>query len=216
MAYIESSFPPVDVWVRAEYLYDMKSHHGEFFLGRLVSVRGLPGQVPLFQVLLENGVMRDKLPCSALIDRDKNPHDVPHMPFHQLCLWNSFSKTFSVVELAYIADATASVFMKDRKWYDGEYLCTIQWASETNENADLSLSVTPHEHKSHHVIILDNGCFALQPNNRVRWIEPSFTTKDFPKKPDYKVCTQTYNAESHGKWITEDSDNYFYTTCNVV
>ena len=188
MAYIESSFPPVDVWVRAEYLYDMKSHHGEFFLGRIVSVRCLPGQVPLFQVLLENGVMRDKLPCSALIDKDANPHDVPHIPFHQLCLWNSFSKTFSVVELAYIADATASVFMKDRKWYDGEYLCTIQ----------------------------DNGCFALQPNNRVRWVEPSFTTKDFPKKPDYKVCTQTYNAEGHEKWITEDSDNYFYTTCSVI
>ena len=84
MAYIESSFPPVDVWVRAEYLYDMKSHHDEFFLGRIVSVRCLPGQVPLFQVLLENGVMRDKLPCSALIDKDANPHDVPHIPFHQL------------------------------------------------------------------------------------------------------------------------------------
>ena len=30
MAYIETSFPPLDVWVRREYLYDMEEHHGEF------------------------------------------------------------------------------------------------------------------------------------------------------------------------------------------
>ena len=84
------------------------------------------------------------------------------------------------------------------------------WAGDTNENSDLTLSETPHEHKSHHIILLHNGNIALQPNNRVRWIEPSFTTKDFPERPDYKVCTQTFNAEGYEKWITEDSDRYMY------
>jgi hypothetical protein len=217
MAYIESSFPPIDVWVRREYLYDMEEHHGEFDRGRMVSVKCLTGQVPLFQVLLENGVMRDKLPCSAFVvfDREIDPTEAPAMAFDHLCLWNSFSKNFSIVQLNYLGSVTASAFLKDKKWYDGEYFATIQWAGDTNENADLTLSETPHEHKSHHIILLHNGNIALQPNNRVRWIEPSFTTKEFPARPDYKVCTQTFNAEGYEKWVTEDSDRYMYGTEEV-
>jgi hypothetical protein len=68
------------------------------------------------------------------------------------------------------------------------------------------------EHKSHHILLLDNGQIALQPNNRVKWSEPSFVTKDFPEKPDYQVNKEWFNAEGFEKWRTEDSENYMYGT----
>lgn len=216
MAFIESSFPPLDVWVRKQYLYDHQKGQGEYQRGRIISVKCLTGQVPLFQVLLDNGVLRDKLPSAALIhfDREIEPDKVPDQPFDHLCLWNSFSKSFSVVMIDYLGSCQVDVLLKDKQWYAGEYYCTIQWSGDTNENADLSLSEVPHEHKSHHVILLDNGNIALQPNNRIRWVEPSFVTKPFPERPDYKVTTEVFNAEAHGKWATEDSDRMFYTVDN--
>ena len=39
--------------------------------------------------------------------------------------------------------------------------------------------------------------------------------KEFPARPDYKVCTQTFNAEGYEKWVTEDSDRYMYGTEDV-
>ena len=62
MAYIEHNFFPLKVFVRNEYMYQFKEGHGEFTQGVIMSVRCMPGQAALFQVLLENGVMRDKLP----------------------------------------------------------------------------------------------------------------------------------------------------------
>ena len=64
--------------------------------------------------------------------------------------------------------------------------------------------------KRGHVIKLDNGCFAIQPNNRMKWFEPSFITKDFPDKPDYKTNNQVWNCEIGDKWASSDDDNYFY------
>ena len=56
---------------------------------------------------------------------------------------------------------------------------------------------------------LDNGNYAAQPNNRIIWDIPSFTVKkEIPF--DWKVQTSEWNVEDTGKWITEDSDKFFY------
>ena len=60
------------------------------------------------------------------------------------------------------------------------------------------------------IILLDNGQIALQPNNRIKWSEPSFVTKPFPEKPDYLVNKDYYNCEGFEKWSTEDSERMFY------
>jgi hypothetical protein len=103
--------------------------------------------------------------------------------------------------------------MKDKKFYSGSYYATINWGSN-DINTDISLAEDPLEHKSHHIILLDNGQIALQPNNRIKWSEPSFVTKPFPENPDYLVCDEFYNVEDYEKWNTEDSDRMFYDNEN--
>jgi hypothetical protein len=89
MAYIEHNFFPFKVYLRNEYLYQGKKGHGEFTEGVIISVRCMPGQAALFQVLLNNGVMRDKLPSHALLTKPELPN--PDLPFHYLQIWNCFS-----------------------------------------------------------------------------------------------------------------------------
>jgi hypothetical protein len=151
--------------------------------------------------------MRDKLPSHALLTKAKTPD--PDLPFHYLQIWNCFSYNFTLLQLNYLKDAPVEFYAKDRKWYKGSYYATINWGSN-DMNTDLTLSETPDEHKSHHIILLDNGQIALQPNNRIKWSEPSFVTKPFPDKPDYLVCNENYNVEDYEKWHTEDSDRMFY------
>lgn len=211
MAYIESNFFPTKVYVRDEYMYQGKKGHGCFSEGVILSVRCMPGQAVLFQVLLDNGVVRDKLPSHALLTKPEIP--TPDLPFYYLQIWNCFSYRFSVHTINYLYDANVSVYMKDRKWYDGSYYATINWGAN-DLNSDFTLAEDPMEHKCHHVILLDNGQIALQPNNRIRWTEPSFVTKPFPSKPDYMVNKDYYNCEGFDKWHTEDSDVMFYDTVN--
>ncbi len=207
MAYIEHNFYPLKVWVRDEYLYQGTKGKGEFTKGIIISVRSMPGQAALFQVLFENGVMRDKLPSHALLTKPELPE--PDLPFHYLQLWNCFSYNFTLLKLNFVSGGPVEVYMKDRKFYSGKYFATINWGSN-DINTDITLSEDPMEHKSHHIILLDNGQIALQPNNRIKWSEPSFVTKPFPEKPDYLVCNEFYNVEDHEKWHTEDSDRMFY------
>jgi hypothetical protein len=207
MAYIEHNFFPLKVCVRDEYLYQGKKGLGEFSQGIIISVRCMPGQAALFQVLLDNGVMRDKLPSHALLTKPELP--TPDLPFHYLQLWNCFSYNFTLLKLNFIGGGPVEVYMKDRNFYSGKYFATINWGSN-DINTDITLSEDPMEHKSHHIILLDNGQIALQPNNRIKWSEPSFVTKPFPEKPDYLVCNEFYNVEDHEKWHTEDSERMFY------
>jgi len=209
MAYIEHNFFPLKVWVRNEYMYQHKKGLGEFSEGIIISVRCMPGQAALFQVLLNNGVMRDKLPSHAFLTKPELPK--PDLPFHYLQLWNCFSYNFTLLKLNFVGGGPVEVFMKDKKFSSGKYFATINWGSN-DMNTDLSLAEDPMEHKSHHIILLDNGQIALQPNNRIKWSEPSFVTKPFPEKPDYLVCNEFYNVEDHEKWHTEDSDRMFYDT----
>jgi hypothetical protein len=118
-----------------------------------------------------------------------------------LCIkdrWNiKISKIFSYgIHSVIILAVTAFDFLKSqrckylsktKKFIHGEYLFTIDWAHPDSNILDSEHSEIPHEHKCGHVLALDNGNYAIQPNNRILWNVPSFTTSTH--WPDYKVQT---------------------------
>ena len=95
----------------------------------------------------------------------------------------------------------------DKKFYHGQYLFTIDWAHPDTNILDTEHSEIPQEHKCAHILALDNGNYAAQPNNRLLWHINSFTTDT--SWPDYKVQTTYWDAEAT-KMVTEDSDRMFY------
>jgi len=216
MAFIEASLPPIKVWVRNGFFFndpDNPEYIGKYTKAILISIRCNEGSAALFQVLTEHGMMRDKLPISAICWKIPEDETVwKRYPFHSLQLWDCFSKVFTVTTLNYIYNANVDIKMKNGDVLGGNYLLTVQWGANETFGQDLTLAEDFQEHKSHHMFTLDNGLFALQPNNRViKWYEPSFVTSEYEGKP-WKINTQEYSCEQYDKWMTEDSDNYLYST----
>lgn len=219
MPFIEASLPPIKVWVRDGFFFDdpdNPEYLGKYTKAILISVRCNEGSAALFQVLTEHGMMRDKLPISAICWKIPENEDVWNLyPFHALQLWDCFSKVFTLTTLNYVYNANVDVKMKNGNVVGGNYLMTIQWGANETHGLDLTLAEDFQEHKSHHMIMLDTGQFALQPNNRIaKWYEPSFVTSEYQGKP-WKINTQEYSCEQYDKWMTEDSDNYLYNTKKV-
>ena len=129
------------------------------------------------------------------------------MHLQELHLWNCFSYYPSVHRFDWMDGLDGKFRGKDKKFYHGNYLFTIDWAHPDNNILNTEHSEIPQEHKCAHILELNNGNYAAQPNNRCLSHLNSYTTdKDWP---DYKVQTTVWDCEDDA-WVTEDSDNMFY------
>jgi hypothetical protein len=202
MPTLNANLPRIYCYVRQEYLYDLQSHHGEFIKACVHGVSSLYGKALGFHALLDNGAMIWRLPISALA---ADP-DAPHMPLEVLQLWDCFSYELAVTEFDHMEGMRCRVLLKDKQTYEGEYISTIDWygSNDSEEPGDGG-------HKCAHLIQLDKGCFCLQPNNRICWLEPAFV-RPFDEKnpPDYKTNNQHWKCENQTKWYTAQDDRYFY------
>ena len=144
---------------------------------------------------------------ARLFKADLRP-DVPKRRLDELQLWNSFSYYPAVTSWDILESQAGKYIGKDKKWHHGRYLFTVDFAHPEPNILDTDHSEIPHEHKCAHILALNDGNYAAQPNNRLIWDIPSFTVKD--KTPDWKVQTNYWNVEDTQQWRTEDTDNFFY------
>jgi hypothetical protein len=209
MAFLVHPLPPIPVYVRKEYLYDLEKGHGEFTPGIWISVKSTQYKALYFETLLtEYGALYDKLPLSAFtwktdVDMDN------YLDLDTLQLWDCFDYHLTVVEKPLLS--RCEFFGKDKQMHAGEYLFTIDNAHPDNSVLDINFSEYDPEHKSFNIIKLDNGQFAAQPNNRIVWRDSSLTP-DKLKQPDFKVCTQNYAVETEPKWSVGHTDEWQYRT----
>ena len=207
MALLNADIPPIYCKVRKEYLYDFKKNHGQSDECVIFGLTSMAGAATLFNIMLPNGAVFFRLPIAAFFQKHLDREQVRDMQVDELQLWNSFSYYPSVHMFNYLTSQRGKYFGKDKKEHFGEYLFTIDWCHPESNILDTEHSEIPHEHKCGHVLALDNGNYAIQPNNRILWNISNFTTRD--DIPDYKVQTTEWNVENQG-WITEDTDKMFY------
>ncbi len=193
MAYLNANIPVIYCQIRKEYLYDLQKHHGEVEDCMVFGIASMSGRPLLFHALMENGGVYYRLPLSAFIQHGFDVKDVPRMQLHELELWNCFSYYH---------------LGKDKKWYRGSYLFTIDWAHPESNIVDTDHSEIPQEHKCAHLMALENGNYAAQPNNRILWHIPSFTVRN--EIPDWDVNTQQWSVEDGRDWQTADTNKFFY------
>ena len=208
MAYLNANIPATYAQVRREYLYDLKEHHGEVEDCVIFGMASISGRAILFHAVMENGAIFYRLPISAFIQRGFNAKEVPRMRLDELELWNCFSYYPSIVTYDILLGQSGKYIGKDKEWYYGTYLFTVDFAHPESNIVDTDHSEIPHEHKCAHILALENGNYAAQPNNRLIWSIPSFTVKD--EIPDYKVQTSDWTVENTTNWRTEDTDKFFY------
>jgi len=202
------NIPPIECYVRAEYLYNLESHHGELIAGTVFAIKSIQGNALLFSVMTEIGAVYDKLPISAMVAFEKP--DAPHWPFHVLQLWDCFSYSPHVTQFMFLKNKRCLVLLKNGRREEGIYRFTIDWDADSSARISTSYAEEPSQHKSAHLIELLSGGFCAYPNNRILWAEPSMVSEPFKHVPDYKLNMQRYCCESHDKWATDDTDNYMY------
>jgi hypothetical protein len=208
MAYLNANIPVQYAQIKKEYLYDLKKHHGEVCDCVIFGISSITGRAILFHALMENGAVFYRLPISAFIQQGFDRVRVPEQRLDELELWNSFSYYPAVTTYDFLSGSSGKYIGKDKKWYYGRYLFTIDWAHPDANILNSDHSEIPHEHKCAHILALDNGNYAAQPNNRLIWDISSFTVKD--EIPDWKVQTSEWDVEDSNKFRTEDTDKYFY------
>jgi hypothetical protein len=196
MAYLNSNIPATYAQIRREFLYDCKKHHGEVEDCIIFGVSSIAGSALLFH------------PITAFIQRGFELKDVPTRRLDELQLWNCFSYYPAVTSWDIIQGTSGKYIGKDKKWHHGKYLFTVDFAHPESNILDTEHSEIPHEHKCAHIMALDDGNYAAQPNNRIIWNLPSFTVKN--EIPKWKVQTNEWNVEDTGKWQTADTDDFFY------
>ncbi len=208
MSYLNANIPIQYAQIKKEYLYDLTRHVGEVEDCIIFGITSLTGRAILFHAIMENGAVFYRLPISAFIQRGFERSRVPEQRLDELELWNSFSYYPAITTWDFLSGSSGKYIGKDKKWHHGRYLFTVDWGHPDANILNSDHSEIPHEHKCAHIIALNNGNYAAQPNNRLIWDITSFTVRD--EIPDWKVQTSEWDVEDSGKFRTEDTDKYFY------
>jgi hypothetical protein len=218
MSTLVANVPPIKVWVRKEYLYDLQKGHGEYTPGYWVTCKSLTGRALYFETYLtEYGALYDKLPISAFLAWNPNYPEkpespTPDLPLTDLQFWNGFDTGLTVVEKNLIYNMDFEVLTRSSGVMHGEYLFTIDNYHPHRNEPDFYFAEVPDEHKSHNIVALTNGQIGAYPNNRCRMSDPSLTPEKL-KTPDFKVSTRYFDVEHAPKWgRLGDQDDYFWQT----
>jgi hypothetical protein len=167
MAYLNANIPPIYCKVREEYLYDMDPKRKGEKDCVIFGIASISGRAILFHIMLPNGAIYYRLPISAFFQKHFQRSKVPDMSVDQLQLWNCFSYYPSVHCFDWLAGVEGKYKGKDKTFYPGQYLFTIDWAHPETNILDTEHSEIPQEHKCAHIMALANGNYAAQPNNRI-------------------------------------------------
>ena len=211
MSTLLTNLPSTKVYVRKEYLRDLQDGFGEFVEGVWVCAKSIPGRAFYFETYLpEYAALYDKLPISAFVSSPETPD--PDLDLPNLQFWNCMDYGVSNICKQFVGSMEWEVRTRHFGSIKGEYLCTLDNYHSDPDVVDYSTSEVPQEHKSFNLIELENGQFALYPNNRCRVYDISLTPNE-AKIPDFKVSTEYFQVENGIKWgRLGDCDDYFWTT----
>ena len=205
MPELNANIPAIECYVRGNYLRDQHDSHDKYFPCMIFGVASMQGRSPLFHFLMEDGGVWWRMPISAFCAEP----GVPEVDIHDLVLWNSFSSQISVTEFEAMRHMRMTYVARSGEFVNGKYLFTLDWHSPDSNQINAGFSENPGQHKCGHVILRDDGNYAIQPNNRVRLFDPSFTTKK-GTLIERLINTRLWDVEDADKWRTSDDDRYEY------
>lgn len=206
MPELNANIPAIECYVRGNYLRNQVDSHDKFYPCVVFAVASLPDRSPMFHFMMEDGGLWWRAPISAFC----HSTDAPQMDIHDLVLWNSFSSYVTVTEFTMLKSKRMTYTDRHRQTHDGNYLFTLDWHHPDDNIAYAGWAANPGQHKCGHVIELDNGNYAIQPNNRVLAFDPSFTTKVGSLVIERHINEYKWDVENGHKWLTEDDDDKYH------
>lgn len=209
MSYLNANIPPMECFVRSNFLQNRphKFEDTDTYLPCVIfGVSSISSRVPLFHFVMEDGGLWWRMPIHAFCSRE----NVPQEDLHQLVLWDCFSHHISVTKFDFMEQKVMLFYDRSRNERKGKYLFTLDWSQPDPNVIDTGFSSVPGQHKCGHVIELDDGNYAIQPNNRVKLFEPSFVTKWGQLVIERKLGSEYWSVENQPRWLLSDDDRYEY------
>ncbi len=180
-------------------------------------VKTIQGCVPVFESYLQQGYscLYDKAAIDCFV-HDENYDPAKLLPLSDLQYWDCPSYFASIITKKLVGGASVIVNLKSGKKIKGEYLFTIDFAAPDPNLINTDYSEYTPEHKSMNVIALENGQFAIYPNNRLLFLIPSLgssaeTIMAFDRS---RIKTQPHIPSVEGEYIGLDlskDERYYYT-----
>jgi hypothetical protein len=166
------------IWVDSEYTHAEPCGLVE---AMWVGLTSIPGRAWGINVILRDGgaLYRNIPPNAVAFSKDAAPW---HIQAAQM--WDCYSYNFSVLQNPIMRGMEVIVVWKDNVLY-GEYLFSVTHLHD-------GWSDSPDQDKEFIFVKLNNGRLTIQPTNRVRFIDHSFTTNELPK---LKLQETVYSCE---------------------
>ena len=201
--FLVANLPMYPVLVDKSYLYNGKKGHGEYMRGYWVSVKAQKHRALLFETLLENGALYDKLPISAFVTHEDAK---PKHKLHELALWDVDAWNITTIVKDNIRHLDCVVRI-GKEMVPAEYICTVDQC-DADGSLLTSCASIPREHKSMNLLALMDGSgqVASQPNNRILWTDRSWTHVKDP--PDFEACDEVYFSNTNENYCLTDA--WFY------
>jgi len=206
VAYLNANIPIIECYVRGNFLRDQKDSHDKYFEVGIFGFSSIPNRVPMFHFLMEDGGLWWRAPISAFCTKP----GVKELPLDELVMWDCFSYNVSVTTFYEIAGCTMQYTSRRKVKRKGKYLFTIDWCAGDFNELNFGYSEKPDQHKCGHVIELDDGNYAIQPNNRLKMFDASMGVDPNKNLINRLVSSKIYSVENSAKWITDEHEKGMY------
>jgi hypothetical protein len=201
MSVLNSNILSFKALVKKSFFTKNPEDSGEYYNVYVFAIQSLPGQILTFHVMTDHGMVRSRVPISEIYTK------VPEndIPFNFKQLWDCFGEKVSVIEYDFLAFHRAQIVLRDGTKVWGTYLFTVDWY-------DNPYSDEPSDYKCGHIFESDEGYLMCMPNNRIFWRDSNWVTKNLPEDlKQFKVDTELPSVENvSDRWITEDSNSFYY------
>ena len=141
--YLNANIPPIECYVRGNYLRDQKDSHDKYFECVVFGFTSIPKQVPLFHYMMTDGGIWWRAPISAFC---KKPN-TKELHLNELMLWDSFSYNVSVTRFYQLQGCKMIYTSRRKKQREGTYLFTIDWCAGDYNELDFGYAEKPDQHK---------------------------------------------------------------------
>jgi hypothetical protein len=192
MGQITHSIPPIECYVDEQFLTaGEKESAGIKHPCVIHSCTTIPGQALLFNILLEDGSMFQRLPIWSFEWKSEAPKGCRATSPSYFQEWEVPSSEAAVVEIDLLKGSRIAYKVVASKEY-GEYLFTIDFSGSPE-----SESFGDFGHKPMHICKLDVGVFVASPNNRLCVLQKCFVTKPWTdgEPPKWRSQRKIWRAE---------------------
>lgn len=175
--------PATKVFIYSQFL--QAKHRERFTEAYLVAVTTIPGRPLLFTVHTVDGAVYSRLPIHSFQTKETK-QALSLYDLSDLQPWSCLEGPAFFIQHSYLKGYTVHAKVKGNTLI-AEYFGTIDYFGG-------GLASDPEQHKTHNLIMLDNGQMAALPNNHCLFVDKHFVKKPY-SWPKYRRQTENWKID---------------------